>query len=168
MRKILSLAALILLALPLFTSAQTTVRKSPGNSKTEREILKLMDDWVEALKRQDAAALGRLFADDFHIIQSDGRTRDKEQELAPIKAGETKFEHLSVEDVKVYVSGDTAIATGISTYRGTYKGQAFEDRERFFDVYRKRNGHWKILASRPTSAPLAKPASVAAATTAHD
>lgn len=159
MRKILSLAAMLLVALPLLTPGQTTVKKSPGNGKSEREILKLMEDWVEALKRQDAVALGRMFADDFHIIQSDGRTRDKEQELAPIKAGETRFEHLSVEDVKVYVSGDTAIATGISTYRGTYKGQAFEDRERFFDVYQKRNGRWKILASRPTPAPLQKPAS---------
>lgn len=163
MRKFLILAALLVLpASASVASGQTTVDKSVGNGKSEREILKLMDDWIEALKRHDVVALERMFADDFHIIQSDGRMRGKEQELAPIKAGETRFEHLSTEDVKVFVSGDTAIATGIATYKGTYKGQPFEDRERFFDVYQKMNGRWKILASRPTAAPLQKPAPASA------
>ncbi|HEV2915028.1 MAG TPA: nuclear transport factor 2 family protein [Pyrinomonadaceae bacterium] len=160
MRKSLILAVLVVLASASLTPGQTKGDKSAGNSKTEREILKLMDDWIEALKRQDAAALDRLFADDFHIIESDGRMRDKEQELAPVKSGDTRFEHLSVEDVKVFIYGNTAIATGIGTYKGTYKGRAFENRERFFDVYQKLHGRWKILASRPT--PLEKPASASA------
>ena len=163
MIKISTLAAsLVLLALASVMPGQPTVDKSVGNGKPEREILKLMDDWIDALKRQDVAALERMFADDFHIIESDGRMRGKEQELAPIKSGETRFEQLSTEEVKVFVSGNTAIATGIATYKGTYKGRAFENRERFFDVYQKRNGRWKILASRPTPAPLQKPAPASA------
>jgi ketosteroid isomerase-like protein len=150
---------LLMLAVPQVTPGQTTGVKSNGKSKAEREILKLMDDWIEALKRNDANALDQMVADDFHIILSDGGTRNKEQELAPVKSGEIKFEHLSAEDVQVFVSGDTAIATGIGIYRGTSKGQRFEGRERFFDVYQKRKGQWKILASRSTPAPLQKPAS---------
>lgn len=159
MRKILILAMLqLLLASPSLTLGQTTGHKMVESSKTEQEILKIVQDWVEALKRNDGVALDRMLADDFHIIESDGRTRNKEQELAPVKSGQTKFEHLAVEDVKVFLSGDTAIATGIGTYRGTSRGQAFAGRERFFDVYQKRKGQWKILASRPTPAPLPKPA----------
>jgi ketosteroid isomerase-like protein len=162
MRKILFLVVLLLLvpATPALTLGQTTANKSKGNSKAEQEILKFIDDWIDALKRNDAAALDALVADDFHIILADGQTRDKEQELAPSKSGDIKFEHLSAEDVKVFVSGDTAIATGIGIYRGTARGQAFEGRERFFDVYQKRKGRWQVLASRSTPAP--KPATAAA------
>ena len=162
MRKILCLAALLMLALPSLTVGQTTGSKSTGSSKAEREILKFIDDWIIALKRNDAAALERMVSDDFHIILSDGRTRDKEHELAPTKSGEIKFQQLSAEDVKVFVSGDTAIATGIGIYHGTSQGQSFEGRERFFDVYQKRKGQWQLLASRSTPAPVPKSGSTAA------
>ena len=161
MRKNLLVATLLAVALSAVAFGQTG-NQSTGSSKAEPEILQLMNDWIKALKSNDAAALDRMVADDFHIILSDGSTRGKEQELAPSKSGELKFEYLTAEDVKVFVSGETAIATGIGTYRGTSKGQAFEGRERFFDVYQKRNGHWQILASRSTPAPLPKPAPAAA------
>lgn len=162
MKKILILAALLVLALSSAAPGQTTANKSKGATKAEREILKFIDDWIVALKRNDAAALDRMVSDDFHIILSDGRTRDKEQELGPTKSGDIKFEQLSAEDVKVFISGDTAIATGIGTYRGSNKGQSFEGRERFFDVYQKRNGKWQILASRSTPAPVQKSGSAPA------
>ncbi|HKP73443.1 MAG TPA: nuclear transport factor 2 family protein [Pyrinomonadaceae bacterium] len=158
MRKILILAALLVLASPAFTRGQTAANKPTAGGKSEREILKFIDDWIDALKRNDGAALERMVADDFHIVLSDGQTRDKEQELAPSKSGEIKFDHLSAEDVKIFVSGDTAIATGVGIFRGTSKGRAFDGRERFFDVYQKRNGRWLILASRSTPAPAPKPA----------
>ncbi len=154
MRRILILAALLVLAVPSIALGQRPSPKRARDGKAEREILKLIGEWVEALKRNDAAALDRMVADDVHIILSDGRTRDKEQELSPSKSGEIKFEHLSAEDVEVFVSGDTAVATGVGRYRGTNKGQPFEGRERFFDVYQKRKGRWMILASRSTPLPL--------------
>ena len=160
MKKILCLAALLMLALPSVTVGQTTGSKS--SNKSELEILKFIDDWIVALKRNDAAALDRMVSDDFHIILSDGRTRGKEQELAPTKSGDIKFDQLSAEDVKVFISGDTAIATGIGIYRGSNKGQPFEGRERFFDVYQKRKGQWQLLASRSTPALVQKSGSTAA------
>lgn len=162
MKNILILSALLVLTLPSATPGQATADKSMGDSKAEREVLKLMNEWIEALKRNDGAALDRMVADDFHIVLSDGSTRSKERELAPSKSGDIKFEHLTAEDVKVFVSGNTAIATGIGIYRGANKGQSFEGRERFFDVYQKRNGKWQILASRSTPAPLQKSGSAPA------
>jgi ketosteroid isomerase-like protein len=162
MRKILILAALLMLALPSAMRGQTRADKSMGNSKAEQEILKFIDDWIAALIGNDRAALDRLVSDDFHIVLSNGGSRTKEQELAPIKSGDLKFQHLSAEDVKVFVSGDTAISTGIGIYGGTSKGQPFEGRERFFDVFQKRKGQWKLLASRSTPAPVQKSGSTTA------
>lgn len=156
MKRILIVASLLLIVTTSAALGQITNKRSNSQSKAEQEVLKVMSDWIEALKRNDGAALDRLVADDFHIVLSDGRTRSKEEELAPTKSGDIKFEHLSAEEVQVFVSGDTAIATGIGIYKGTSKGQPFEGRERFFDVYQKRNGQWKILASRSTPAPPKK------------
>src|SRR3954451_5972306 len=109
MRHLLILAGLLLLAFASVTPGQTTDEKGITRSKAEREILRVMDDWIVALKHNDGPALDRMVADDFHIILSDGVTRGKAQELAPVKSGEIRFEHLSAEEVQVFVSGETAI-----------------------------------------------------------
>ena len=155
MRKILALAALLLLALSSVIPGQVKGDKSAGNSKAEQEVLKVLDDWIEALKRNDGPALDRIVSDDFHFVLADGATRNKEEELGPTKSGQIKFERLSAENVKVFVSGDTAIATGIGIFKGTANGRPFEGRELFFDVYQKRDGRWQVLASRSTPAPPA-------------
>ena len=155
MKKILALAALLLLAPPSVILGQVKGDKSAGRSKAEQEVLRVLDEWIEALKRNDGPALDRIVSDDFHFVLADGATRNKEEELAPTKSGQIKFEHLSAENVKVFVSGDTAVATGIGIFKGTSNGRPFEGRELFFDVYQKRNGRWKVLASRSTPAPPA-------------
>ena len=155
MRKILALAALLLFVPSAVILGQVRGDKSAGKSKAEQEVLKVMDEWIEALKRNDGPALDRMVSDDFHIVTADGSTRDKKEELAPTISGQIKFEQLSAENVKVFVSGDTAVATGIGIFKGTANGRPFEGRELFFDVYQKRNGRWKVLASRSTPAPPA-------------
>lgn len=156
MKRILWLVALLILALPSLSLGQATSSKSTRSNKSEQEILKFIDDWIVALKRNDAAALDRMVSNDFHIVMSNGEFRTKDQELGPSKSGDIKFEYLAAEDVKVFVSGDTAIATGIGIYRGSNKGRSFEGRERFFDVYRRTKGQWQLLGSRSTPAPLQK------------
>jgi ketosteroid isomerase-like protein len=155
MRKIPALAALLLFAPASVILAQVRGGDAAGRSKAEQEVLKVMDEWIDALKRNDGPALDRMVSDDFHLVASDGRTRDKKEELEPSKSGQIKFEQLSAENVKVFVSGDTAIATGIGIFKGTAQGRPFEGRELFFDVYQKRDGRWKVLASRSTPAPPA-------------
>jgi ketosteroid isomerase-like protein len=153
MRKILALAALLLFTTASVILGQVKGDKVAGKSKAEQEVLKVLDEWIEALKRNDGPALDRMVSDDFHIVTADGRTRDKQEELEPSKSGQIKFEQLTAENVKVFVSGDTAIATGIGIFKGTAHGRPFAGRELFFDVYQKRNGRWKVLASRSTPAP---------------
>lgn len=153
MRKILALAALLLFAPASVILGQVTGEKVAGKSKAEQEVLKVMGEWIEALKRNDGPALDRIVSDDFHIVTADGRTRDKKEELEPTISGQIKFEQLTAENVKVFVSGETAIATGIGIFKGTARGRPFEGRELFFDVYQKRNGRWQVLASHSTPAP---------------
>ena len=125
---------------------------TPG-ARAEQEVLRKLNEWIEALKHNDAAALERIFDPDFHIMETDDRLLNKEQEIAPIRLGAIKFEQLSAEDVKVFVHSDTAIATGIVIFRGTFEGKPFDGGGRFFDVYQKRKGTWRVIASRATPLP---------------
>ena len=155
MRRTIILALMLVFAFPAATLSQTGEKKSNAG-RTEREIQRRMEQWLEALKRNDVATLDQILADDFQYILDDGRTRSKAEELAPNKAGDIKFESLSTDDVKVFVYGDTAIATGVGIFKGTFKGRPFESRERFCDIYQKRKGQWKVIASRPVSLPAPK------------
>jgi ketosteroid isomerase-like protein len=130
--------------------AQAGANKTNRHSKAEQEVLKQMNNWLDALKRSDVRALDSIMADDFMLIAADGTIINKEQDIAPVKSGEVRFESLNVEAVKVFVYGDTAVVTGTGIYKITYKGQASTIRERFFDIYQKRKGQWQVIASRPT------------------
>ena len=147
-RGIIVLLLLVAVESPAFS--QTGGGQSNRVGKAEQAVLKLLDNWMDALKGNDVAALERILADDFMIVGSDGSIRSKDQELAPIKSGDIKFESFTVEGVKVHVYGDTAVVTGVGTYKVTFKGRTASARERFFDVYQKRKGRWQVIASRQT------------------
>jgi len=155
MRSIVIFAFMFVVALSAVALSQTGEKKSTA-STTEREIRQRMEQWLDALKRNDVAMLDQILADDFQYILDNGRTRSKTEELAPNRAGDIKFETLSTEEVKVFAYGDTAIATGVGIFKGSFKGRQFESRERFCDIYQKRKGQWKVIASRPVPLPTPK------------
>jgi ketosteroid isomerase-like protein/quercetin dioxygenase-like cupin family protein len=132
----------------------------------EEEIHRLLDELVEAHLRSDAAALDRLRADDYVLTTADGRFLDKAQTvLVPDDWALTAYAH---EDVRVRVYGDAAVATGVLTVAGTYRGQARDTRSRWTRVFVKQDGRWQVVANQvthitaagagPGSAPGADPA----------
>ncbi|HEY0546423.1 MAG TPA: nuclear transport factor 2 family protein [Pyrinomonadaceae bacterium] len=144
-------AALLALMLASLTSGQSSDKKSVSYSKEQREVLAVLNDWVAALRQNDLAKLNYIVGDDYVITTSEGTMLDKEQDLLPIKTGDVKFETVSTEDVNVRIYGKTAIVTGIGNFKVTYKNRPLDVRERFTDVYVKRNGRWQPVASHATS-----------------
>ena len=150
MRRVLTALVMVVAVTP-HAFSQSSGNKSNRIGKAEQEVLKQMNNWLEALRRNDVAALDRIMADDFMLLAEDGTILSKEQDTAPVKSGDVRFESLTTEGVKVFVYGDTAVVTGIGIYKVNHKGRASTIRERFFDVYQKRKGQWWVIASRPTS-----------------
>jgi uncharacterized protein (TIGR02246 family) len=148
--------ALLVIALAAAARAQTAGGKSAGDAKTEQAIAQLIRRWLDALVAKDFAALDRVVADDYLITVSDGRVLNKEQDLAPVKDAQLKFTSATVEDLKVRVFGDTAIATGTGVYNVTYGERSGETRERFTDVWVKRKGRWQAVSSHSTTLPKPK------------
>ena len=131
-------------------SGQTSAAATREMSKAEREVRQVLSDWIDALKRNDVAALERIVAEDYLITVSDGRVLNREQDLEPLRNG-VKFESAAAEDVRVRVFKETAIVTCVGVFKVRVKDKDYDVRERFTDIYVKRKGRWQPVASHSTS-----------------
>jgi hypothetical protein len=105
----------------------------------------------------DTSEIARLMDDNFISIYPN-KTQNKQQELAGIYKSEInrrKVDHfidsLYLDDFKVLVFDNTAVATYFSVAKGRKKGVPFDnDRMRWYDVWVKRKGEWKWVSSQGT------------------
>jgi uncharacterized protein (TIGR02246 family) len=125
-------------------------------SRSEREVRSLEREWLDAYEQHDAAAMDRILADDFKLVQSGGAVQTKADILAALKSArdprrsEPKF---STEDVQSRVEGDTVILTGRFIQRMERDGQTRTMEARYTDTYVTRNGRWQVGASQLTRIP---------------
>jgi ketosteroid isomerase-like protein len=117
----------------------------------EDEVLKLENEFSQAIVQNDAEAVGRLLTDDWIIIDPDGGIIDKARFLDVIKSGALTHEMMKSDDTRVRIYGDTAIVTALTTTKGKFHGQAFATKERASDVFVKQNGRWRCALSHLTS-----------------
>jgi ketosteroid isomerase-like protein len=127
-------------------------------TSAEQELLNLEREWLEAYIKRDVASMERILADDFLIVYPDGNMLTRADEIGALKkpAPAGGMPALSAEQSKVRVYGDTAVITGILVQKGTLpdgpnKGNAFETRDRYTDVYVKRAGRWQVVSSHLTT-----------------
>jgi len=79
-----------------------------------------------------------------------GETRDKAATVARAKA-KTYIVTATADEIKVIVYGDTAIAIGIETDKGTDNGKDASGRFRWTDTWVKINGQWQCVASHASN-----------------
>ena len=149
MKHILVIAILSITATP-FVFNQTKSKNGTASSGTEQELLKKNKEYDEALVREDAAALDRIFADEFIYISTTGELIDKSQQLEAIRSGDLKIEYGKSDEVRVRVYGNTAVMTGRFIAKGEFRGKVFEAPERYTAVWVKRQGRWQLVAEQGT------------------
>jgi ketosteroid isomerase-like protein len=138
-----SVFAVVVLAL---AAAPATLAQTSG--RTEAELLKANRAYDEALVRGDAAALDRLYSDDFVYTTFDGDVRDKAQQLAFTRSGDLKLESGQSDDVRIRIYGNTAVMTGRFTAKGKFKDRVIDIRERYTAVWLKKGGRWQLVAEQ--------------------
>src|SRR6266481_4016175 len=119
----------------LFSLSLAAGQEASKTSSVEDQIKKQEQNWAQATVKEGAAAVDQYEADDIIDTDPSGRVTDKTQDKTD----------LSLSDLKVHVYGDTAVAAGTSTVKGTYKGQDISGKYRFTDVWFKRNGKWHAV-----------------------
>lgn len=113
-------------------------------------LLAMEHEWGPAMVKRDFAALDRIMAPDWVLTAPDGTVQTRDQALADLRSGALKFESMVPSQVEVRLFGDTAIVTGFTDDRGTYKGEDVSGRYRFTDVFVNRNGKWQAVSTHVT------------------
>jgi uncharacterized protein (TIGR02246 family) len=133
-------------------AGQLTKESPQRPADAERQVIQLEDQWREARMKGDTGFLERFYAPDLKLQTADGRVVDRNEDIALFASGDIKPEFIVHHDLKVRVSEDTAIVTGVDHLKGTYKGNPGEMWLRFTDVLVRRGDAWLLVAHQSTPA----------------
>jgi ketosteroid isomerase-like protein len=153
-RLLLSLSVVAVIGLsgagvPSLRSAEKT---DHSNEDDKAAILRIEQEWLQAMKNHDISWFERNFASDCTEINSgNGQLKTKEQGIADFKAEKTVFETVEFSDIKARVEGNAAVANGVTHVTGQdEQGQKFDVRIAFTDTYIRRGGRWQVWAAQHT------------------
>ena len=132
-----------------------TISATPAHAKTklpthsvEAELIELERQMSEALVRQDAAVLDRLWSKDLVFTFPNGHVSNKKQRLAGQKPSAESAQSTNTNDeVKVHLYGRTAVVTVLSTWKGKAGTQEYSDKYQATHVWAKQQGRWQLVAA---------------------
>jgi ketosteroid isomerase-like protein len=123
-----------------------TILAQQRNVRPEQELLKLEQQWGDALVKPDLTFLDRIMAEDYMFTSPLGEVLTKAQMLAELKSGEDVVSSVVNHDMKVRVYGDAAVVTGHSTYKETVQGNDISGEYRWTDTWIRKDGRWQCVA----------------------
>jgi len=110
----------------------------------EQALYQLERDWAAALINKDIAVLDKFIANEF-VSNGGGRTLNKSQMLARIKANPAKIESSENQDMTAMVFGDRAAVNGAYFEKSLSKGKETTAKWQYTEVYVKRDGRWQCV-----------------------
>lgn len=134
---LLAIAAIVLL------TACNNSTKTPDYSA---QLLRINNQYDSALLKADTAALGKLYASDFTLVNPDGRLLNRQEQLLNVATSELKWESAQSENVSVRVYGNTAILLGEFRGTGSYRGNQLTVHERYTTCWIKTDTSWQLIA----------------------
>lgn len=150
MKRIIPMAMLAIAATALAFGESSATSPKPQAGSAEQIISQIEQDWGVALMKHDVAAIDQIVSPDWMMTDPEGALADKTQTDADLKSGVLTIESFKIDDLKVHVDGDTAVVFGLETEKSSYKGTDSSGQYRFTDVFVKRNGVWKAIATHVT------------------
>ena len=132
-----------------------------GESRDERALLALEQQFLRAADEHDAIALGALIADDYVIsYQTAGpgspfRYSDKRRSIAHWTKQEAGVQALptSIGQPSVHIAGNTGIVFGMTTDHWRDRDGEHAANNWVSDVWTRRRGRWILFASHETALP---------------
>ena len=148
MKRILVVTMLVAASAFVFSQPARSSANQKGND--EQAVRQFLDELYAALGRNDAAALDRLYADDYTFVNESGVLTTKAPRLAAIKSGEMKYESVSFDDAKIRLYGNTAVATYRVNVKAQFKGQEITGPLHVTVTLVKMKGNWRVVAAQAT------------------
>ena len=141
--------SLCLIAMVMIVSAPAAAQST--RVKSDQDVLMQLErDWDAAFRRNDAAFIENILAEEFVVTYDDGTRGDKAKELALAASFNQKVDSSTLDEFVVKEYGDTAIVWFSLTLVGPSKGQTLELTYRFVDVFVLRDARWQCVSSQST------------------
>ena len=144
------LSVLLTIAAASTALAQSESKARPSKQSAEDQLIELERQLSEALVREDAAVLDRLWSNDLVFTFPNGKMSNKSQRLAgqkPAAQPSQSESNTSNDEVKVYLYGNTAIVTVLSTWSGKANNQEYSSQFQATHVWAKQKGRWQLVAA---------------------
>ncbi len=138
------------LTVVLLSVSSLAFAQGKTSNAVEQAILKLEQQWEDALLKSDAAALEKLYDETMLYTHSSGSVDDKAKYINAIRSGATKYQSMKRDDIKVRVYGNTALVTchwEVHVLAGTNK---IDTNARYLHVYVKQKDGWKMVSHQAT------------------
>ena len=115
-----------------------------------REFSEIERNLAAAYMRGDRAFVNDLLTDDWTSTDYTGRIWTKANVLALFGPGGPTFTKSEIDVDRVRLLGDVAVVTGRSVSGARVDGRDVNVTQRFTDIYVKRDGRWRVVASQGT------------------
>ena len=145
---------LVLVGAALFSCSTPSNEASTSNSAviTAEDEAILRDfktvQWPKAYGEQDTVLLDRLLHDEFQMIDDNGDTYTKADELEYIANYGPSYDEFEFEIVRLDIfDNGTAVISGVGTMKGVEAGEAYITKYKSSNVLVKVDGQWKAISS---------------------
>ncbi|HJZ76709.1 MAG TPA: nuclear transport factor 2 family protein [Vicinamibacterales bacterium] len=138
--RLISRAAVLLLAAGFQAAPADTVA----------EFRQIAQNLANAYLSGDRAFVDALLADDWTSIDYRGRTWTKANVLALFDGTRPPMTKSEIDVDNVRLIGEVAVVTGRSLSSGRVDGRDVSVSQRFTDIYVRRDGRWRVVASHGT------------------
>lgn len=120
---------------------------SPVAEDVEAVVSQLERDWVAAIVKKDASALGQLLAEEFNGTSPTAHVYPKSTAIDDLTRGTYVVESMNLDEVSVNSYGDVAVAFTSQEEKSRYAGNDFSGHYHYTDVWVKKDGRWQVVAS---------------------
>ena len=132
------------ISLPAFS------QEKKSSNGVEQAVLKLEQEWEDALLKSDVPALEKIYDDSLIYTHSNGSIDNKATYVGKIKSGATKYQSMKRDDIKVSVYGNSAVVTCHWDVHTIANGSKIDTDARYLHVYVKQKDGWKMVAHQST------------------
>jgi ketosteroid isomerase-like protein len=139
-------------------AVMTLVGRQVSAADDDRKAVAALDtEYQAAVKKNDAATMDRILADDFVLVTASGKTYTKADFLNDARGGRTVYEHQEDTMQTVRVWGDAAAVTARLWEKGSDDGHAFDHTLWFSDIYVRTPAGWRYVFAQSAYCPCQKP-----------
>jgi hypothetical protein len=103
----------------------------------------------------DGAALRKVVADDYLLVNSRGEHENKADFIRDYTAPGFTFAPFKIEQQVIRVWANGAVLSGVADAHGMSDGKPYAVRLRFTDIWGKRHGKWQLIFTDASRAPAA-------------